>query len=139
MRYKESEHPIAALVIRRIKSEKISLSRLASEIGISQAYVSELLLGDKPFSGLRRESLRALAAWLQLPPVRLFMLSGLLLPEDYFAKGSAQDASVEQALQRIALSSYAMEAGVNDTMLMALPDEVKQLLVLAFISIENSG
>lgn len=137
MRYKQSEHPIAALVTSRIESEGITLSMLAAELGISQSYLTELLLGDKPFSGLRRESVRALAAWLELPAVRLFRLSGLLVPEDYFVEGREQDGDVEQALRRVAASSYAMDAGVDDTMLIGLPAQVRQLLVLVFNDVEN--
>ena len=43
MRYKQSEHPIAALVTSRIESEGITLSMLAAELGISQSYLTELL------------------------------------------------------------------------------------------------
>ena len=132
MRKKNSGHPIAELVIRRIESEGITLSRLAADVGISQSYLSELLLGDKPFCNLRRDSLRSLAAWLQLPAVRLFLFSGLLRREDFSVLGREQAGDVKQAMLRIAVSSYAVEAGVDASTLVGLPPAVKLLLALVF-------
>ena len=55
MRRKYLGHPLVALLARSLTQEGQSVSKLSAELGISQSYLSELLVGDKKFNKLDDE------------------------------------------------------------------------------------
>ena len=132
MRRKYLGHPLVALLARSLTQEGQSVTRLAAEVGISQSYLSELLVGDKQFSKLDDEIVRAIAAHLKIPAVVALLMAGKLRHQDFVDRPMELDEMLEEAVQRIGISSYALESAVTPPMLTQLPSDVKLLLVLIF-------
>lgn len=132
MSRKNVGHPLSALLIQGIERQGATISKLAVELGISQSYLSELLAGDKSFSKLDDELVRAMALYINIPAVVAFILSGKLRHQDFFDGLLGLEDRLQGAMYRVGESSYALEAAVTIPTLMKLPTEVKLLLVLVF-------
>lgn len=132
MRNKNVGHPLAALVNQRIEIQGMTVSGLAIQIGFSQSYLSELLSGDKPFNKVDEDRLRSIAVFLELPAVKVFLLAGRLLHDDFFERPHAIRGQLREVMMQIAKSSFGLEASVSESMLENLPEEVKMLLALIF-------
>lgn len=132
MRRKYLGHPLVALLARSLTQEGQSVTKLAAEVGISQSYLSELLVGDKQFSKLDDEIVRAIAAHLNIPAVVALLMAGKLRHQDFVDRPLELDEMLDEAVQRIGVSSYALESAVTAPMLTQLPSDVKLLLVLIF-------
>lgn len=132
MRRKYCAHPLVALLAQSLCLQGQSVSKLAVEVGISQSYMSELLVGDKQFSKLDDEIVRAIAAHLKIPAVVALLMAGKLRHGDFVDRPLELDEMLHEAVLRIGNSSYALESAVTASMLTQLPAEVKLLLVLVF-------
>ena len=132
MRRKYLGHPLVALLARSLTQQGQSVTKLSAELGISQRYLSELLVGDKQFSKLDDEIVRAIAAHLKIPAVVALLMAGKLRHQDFVDMPLELDEMLQEAIQRIGNSTYAMESAVTAPMLKQLPAEVKLLLVLVF-------
>lgn len=125
-------HPLSALLVQAIERQGATISKLAVELGISQSYLSELLGGDKSFSKLDDELVRAMALYINIPAVVAFILSGKLCHRDFIDGAIGLEDRLQGAMYKVGESSYALEAAVTIPTLMKLPTEVKLLLVLVF-------
>lgn len=132
MRRKYLGHPLVALLSRSLTQQGQSVSKLSAELGISQSYLSELLVGDKLFSKLDDEIVRAIAAHLKIPAVVALLMAGKMKHQDFVDSPLEFDEMLQESVLRIGKSSYAMESAVTVPMLSQLPTEVKLLLMLIF-------
>lgn len=126
--------PLAALLYQRMKSEDVSVSNLAEQVGVAQSYLSELLRGDKLFLRLDEERLRAIASYLRVPTVIAYLLAGKLRYADFVEPSIDVDAQLTLAMASIARSPFGLETAVSHQMLAGLPLEVKLLLTLMYQS-----
>ncbi len=111
-----------------------SLSTLAKQLEISQGYLSQLLSGDKCFTNVRDDLIRELAAYLELPVMVCFFLSGKIRAEDFVLPEAEAERSFSRALRFIFDSSYALEAGVEFRELEMTPRSIQRLIVLLYQS-----
>lgn len=132
MRQKNVGHPLVALLVQGMDARDMTVSELASEIGLSQSYLSELLREDKSFSKVDMSRLRSIAVFLELPAVSVFMLAGKLLHEDFLGKPHVISEQLQSGMRRVAQSSYGLKTSVSESMLERLPVEVKTLLAVIF-------
>ncbi|MBP4050895.1 helix-turn-helix transcriptional regulator [Chromobacterium violaceum] len=107
-----------------------SISGLAAQQGISQSYLSQLLNGDKPIDGIDDDLLRKFAAYLEVPGVAVFILAERLTAADFLVLSPSLGERLSQAMIPIGQSSAAIESGVEEGTLAALPERMKLLLVL---------
>lgn len=132
MRRKYIGHPLVALLAQSLCLQGQSVSKLAAEVGISQSYMSELLVGDKQFSKLDDEIVRAIAAHLKIPAVVALLMAGKLRHGDFVDRPLELDEMLHEAVQQIGNSSYALESAVTASVLTQLSVEVRLLLMLLF-------
>lgn len=132
MRRKNLAHPLVALLTQSLDRQGQGVSKLAIELGISQSYLSELMAGDKQFSKLDDEVVRSIAAYLKIPAVVGLLMAGKLRHQDFLDRPLELNEMLQEVMQRIAKSSYAMESAVTAPMLRQLQTEVKLLLLLVF-------
>ena len=83
MRRKYIGHPLVALLAQSLNQQGQSVSKLAAEVGISQSYMSELLVGDKQFSKINDDVVRSIAAYLKIPAVVALLMAGKLRHQDF--------------------------------------------------------
>lgn len=101
MSRKNVGHPLSALLIQGIERQGATISKLAVELGISQSYLSELLAGDKSFSKLDDELVRAMALYINIPAVVAFILSGKLRHQDFFDGLLGLEDRLQGAMYRV--------------------------------------
>lgn len=109
-----------------------SISGLAAQLGISQSYLSQLLSGDKPIDCIGDDLLRKFAAYIEVPGVAGFILAERLTAADFMAVSPPLLERLSQAMTSISQSSAAIESGIEEGALKALPERVKLLLVLLY-------
>ena len=115
------------------------VTALAKRLRISQSYMSELLAGDRPLQSLSDEVIREMGAYLELPPVVCFLLTGKLKHADFVAPPTSYATALNEAMDVVATSKEAIEAAVIAEDLKALPEAIKLLLVLLFESRPANG
>lgn len=123
---------LASQLESRMNEGGSTVTAIAKQLGISQSYLSQLLAGDKAFTGMDNQVLRVIANFLGIPPVICFLLAGKLQNTDFIDPGVELNDQVKRALGVIAESPYALEAAVNAKELTELPESVKLFLVLLY-------
>lgn len=111
---------------------------MARVLGLSRSYLSQLLASEKEFSGVGNDVLRAVARYLELPPVVCFVLAGKLEHADFLEPKVEYEAQLRAALEVIAESTFALEAAVDKSMLWSLQEPVKLLLVLLYQAVSGA-
>lgn len=129
---KTGGRPLAAMLSTKMRVDGTKAAEMAGIIGISASYLSQLLTGDKAFSGVDNAVLRAVARYLELPAVVCFVLAGKLQHEDFLEYEVVFEAELHRALTVVAASPYGLEAAVDSVMLAGVPEPVKLLLVLMY-------
>lgn len=124
--------PLATQLLRRMNLNGVTVTAMAKQLGISQSYLSELLVGDKEFSTVRDDLVRAIAAYLGVPVVVCMVLAGRLQHRDFVAPAVDVDARRRAALAEVATSAMAMETAVDIQLLSDIPVPVQYLVVLLF-------
>ncbi|OZI46936.1 helix-turn-helix transcriptional regulator [Bordetella genomosp. 5] len=107
-----------------------TVSQLASHVGVSQSYLSQLLNGDKAMDAVSDQHLRRLAAYLGMPAIAGFMLAGRLELADFIEGTPTLEQQLESGLAVVSGSPSAAEAGIELADLDQLPVPVKSLIVL---------
>jgi len=107
---------------------------VAGVLGVSSAYLGQLLAGDRSFASANEQLLRRVAGYLQLKPIMCFMLAGKIEAADFSSDQAEIRRLTERALDFIAESSYALEAGVERQMLYDVRAEIQQLVLLLYQS-----
>lgn len=129
---KQKGKRLRAELKKALRNKNDSISGLAAKLGTSQGYLSQLLSGDKPISGVGDSLLRQIADYLGIPVIAVFMLAERLTAADFLAPLSALPDRLNLAITAISQSTAAMESGVETEVLVALPEQVKLLLVLLY-------
>tara|TARA_R110001583_G_scaffold195553_2_gene376056 strand:+ start:848 stop:1351 length:504 start_codon:yes stop_codon:yes gene_type:complete len=125
---------LAARLRERMLVNGEGVTALSKRLGISQSYMSELLSGDRPLHSLSDNVIREIGAYLGLPPVVCFLLTGKLKHADFMAPPTSYATALNEAMDAVATSKEAIEAAVIAKDLKALPEPIKLLLVLLFES-----
>lgn len=107
-----------------------SISSLAAQLGISQSYLSQLLNADKPIAGIDDDLLRKFADYLEVPGVAGFIMAERLSAADFLAPFPSMAERLREAMTPVSQSPAAIESGVDEVALEALPEKMKLLLVL---------
>jgi transcriptional regulator with XRE-family HTH domain len=105
---------------------------VAECLGISSGYLSQLLACDRSFASASEELLRRVARYLQVTPVTCFLLAGKIEVADFFADQLDSSRLTGRAMDFIAESSFALEAGVERQMLSEVKQEIQQLVLLLY-------
>ena len=74
--------PLVALLIARRAEKGLRMADLAAKFGITQPYLSQLLSGQRAFSTASVECLRGISSFLNIPPIRVFLMAGLVTQSD---------------------------------------------------------
>lgn len=126
--------PLVALLIARRAEQGLRMSDLAAKIGITQPYLSQLLSGQRAFSTASVECLRAISIFLNIPPIRVFLLAGLVTQSDLGVSFEEARERHEQTMLQISTSSYAQDAAVSLADINQLPESMQFLLMLLYHS-----
>ncbi len=114
------------------RRDSLSLAALGERIGIDASYLSQLFGGKKKFLALNSKIYRKIAEYLGLPVVVCYLLGGWLTPSDFFIRQDAYQAALASAMETIARSPRALEAGVTLEQLSSLGEPVRLLIVLLY-------
>lgn len=129
---KKNGKRLRAALKQVLHSNNDSISHLATRLGTSQSYLSQLLSGDKPISGVSDSLLRQIADYLGIPVIAVFMLADRLIAADFLAPSPGLPDKLNLAITTISQSTAAIESGVETEVLEMLPEPVKLLLVLLY-------
>lgn len=129
---KDELSPLVHLLAAKMRLAGMSEKSLATYLGISQSYLSQLLNGRKDTAGLSEIVLRRCAGFLEMPAVVCFLLAGRLLQEDFFDSSDSLTSRVSKALKVVATSRYAQETSVTSELLGGLPEQIQLLIVLLY-------
>lgn len=135
----DSGRPLVSRVKARMASGGDTVTALAERLGISQAYLSQLLKGDKLLSATNDELIREMAAYLVLPPLVCFILAGKLQQSDFFGPGVDAERAFERALRAVADSSFALESGVDFDELNGARRSLQLLVILLYQALNRGG
>ena len=94
-----NEKPLAAAVRECLKQKNMTAQEGAGALGISSIHLTSLLNSIRRFSGLSQDKQDRLADFLGMKKSEMFVLAGMLCPEDLLPNHS-QDR-VEATLQQI--------------------------------------
>lgn len=111
------------------RRESLTRKALAARLGLSPAYLSQLLSHDRSLETLSMAAIRRCAEFLGVPVVICLILAGRLTAADFLRQSDALDAALAKALATVASSPRGLEAAVTPAQLQALPREVQLLLV----------
>lgn len=123
---------LAARLVQRVQTDNALLTAVATRLGISQSYLSELIAGDKLFCRAGDDVVRATAAFLDIPAVMGFILAGRLRHEDFLEPTVGFESMLEKALGVVAESPTSIECSVTEEELRNLPRSVQVLVVLLY-------
>jgi len=132
---KHKGQALATLLAARMRIDGVSMSALAIRLGISQGYLSQLMSGDKPMTGVSENFLRMSASYLGLPAVSCFLMSGRLWAEDFFEAPETCSQQLIAALKAVSDSRHAQDVAVSFEQLKKLPKAIQHLLVLQYESL----
>jgi len=134
----ETGRALAARLKERMALNGDSVSKLARGLGVSQGYLSQLLNGDRLFAAVGDDFIRRVAAYLGLPAMICFLLSGKFSIDDFVVASVEQERAFERVLKFVADSTYALEAGVDSVSLRSAPRPIQVLVVLLYQSATNA-
>ena len=83
------EEKLIALLRHKAFLEGMSDMELGATLGLSRSYLSQLLGGKRHFAAMGVPKLRRVAEALGLSPLHVFLLSGLMKPEDVVIPGGS--------------------------------------------------
>ena len=94
-----TEKPLADAIRTCLDNKKMTVQQAATELNLSYIYLSSLLNGARRFSGLSSDKMDRLSAFLNIRKSEMFVLCGLLSPEDLLPITNAE--RVQQILWQI--------------------------------------
>ena len=125
-------NPLLVTLYQQMTADGLSAAALAKRLHVSPAYLSQLLTGERAIKNAGDALLRAAAAYLELPVVTVFLLSGRLQVTDWYAEAGALESALDGAIRQVAASRQAMDFGVVASDLLQLPTSHKLLIVELF-------
>lgn len=128
-RGKNKGRVLASMLAAQLRIDGNSITALATTLGISQSYFSQLLSGEKPMTGVSDDVLRKCALYLRVPAVTVFLLAGRLCGADFFDEPEDLNQKLANALKIVAESQHAMDVVVSYDDLLAVTPAVQHLLV----------
>lgn len=131
---KEDNNPgsLARLLSVKMHQDELSAKALASKLGISPSYLSQLLSGEKCLVTARDKLVRQCADYLGIPAVLAFLWTGKLTSNDFFHEPRSLKERLSASMRVVSESQYAGEAGVSRADLLGLNEQVQLLLAHLF-------
>ena len=96
------ENPLLRLLESQRRRASLTRRELAARLGLSPAYLSQLLSHDRSLETLNMDAFRRGAEFLGLPVILCLVLAGRLTPADFLRQSDAFDAALATALANVA-------------------------------------
>ena len=125
-----NEKPLVAAVRERIKQKNMTVKEAAEVLRISSIHLTSLLNGIRRLSGLSPDKLDRLADFLGMKKSEMFVLAGMLSPEDLLPDHSHD--RVKATLQQIQNDPEFRVFGLGEVDIDAASDRVKLLLAILY-------
>lgn len=134
----DSGRVLASRLRERMYEQDHRVKDVAEILGISPAYLSQLLAGDRHFSSVSDQLIRRIADYLRLPPITCFVLAGRFKTDDFLVPDAESDRLRARALRFVSDSSFAVEARVDYQMLQRAPVELQSLVLSLYQTATNA-
>ena len=125
-----NEKPLVAAVRERIKQKNMTVKEAAEVLRISSIHLTSLLNGIRRLSGLSPDKLDRLADFLGMKKSEMFVLAGMLSPEDLLPDHSHD--RVKATLQQIRNDPEFRIFNLGEADIDAASDRVKLLLAVLY-------
>lgn len=125
-----NEKPLIAAVRACLNQKNMTVQEAADELGISHIHLSSMLTGVRRFSGLSQDKQDRLAAFLGMKKSEMFVLAGMLNPEDLLPDHS-QDR-IEATLQQIQNDPEFRMFSLGEADIDTASDRVKLLIAVLY-------
>lgn len=125
-----NEKPLIAAVRACLNQKNMTVQEAADELGISHIHLSSMLTGVRRFSGLSKDKQDRLAAFLGMKKSEMFVLAGMLNPEDLLPDHS-QDR-IEATLQQIQNDPEFRMFSLGEADIDTASDRVKLLIAVLY-------
>jgi transcriptional regulator with XRE-family HTH domain len=125
-----NEKPLAAAVRECLERKNMTVQEGAGALGISSIHLTSLLNGIRRFSGLSQDKQDRLADFLGMKKSEMFVLAGMLRPEDLLPNHS-QDR-VKATLQQIRNDPEFRMFSLGEADIDTSSDRVKLLIAVLY-------
>jgi len=125
-----NEKPLADAVRACLDKKDMTVQQAAGALNISSIHLSSLLNGARRFSGLSPDKQDRLSAFLSMRKSEMFVLCGLLSPEDLLPNTNAE--RVQQTLRHIQADPELRLLCLHDADIDNASDRVKLLLAVLY-------
>lgn len=125
-----NEKPLIAAIRACLSRKEMTVQEAADELGISHIHLSSMLNGVRRFSGLSQDKQDRLAAFLGMKKSEMFVLAGMLSPEDLLPDHS-QDR-VEAILQQIQNDPEFRMFSMGEKGIYSTPERIKLLIAVLY-------
>lgn len=125
-----NEKPLISAVRACLNQKNMTVQEAADELGISHIHLSSMLTGVRRFSGLSKDKQDRLAAFLGMKKSEMFVLAGMLNPEDLLPDHS-QDR-IEATLQQIQNDPEFRMFSLGEADIDTASDRVKLLIAVLY-------
>lgn len=125
-----NEKPLIASIRACLSRKGMTVQEAADELGISHIHLSSMLTGVRRFSGLSKDKQDRLAAFLGMKKSEMFVLAGMLNPEDLLPDHS-QDR-IEATLQQIQNDPEFRMFSLGEADIDTASDRVKLLIAVLY-------
>lgn len=125
-----NEKPLIAAIRACLSRKEMTVQEAADELGISHIHLSSMLNGVRRFSGLSQDKQDRLAAFLGMKKSEMFVLAGMLSPEDLLPDHS-QDR-IEATLQQIQNDPEFRMFSLGEEGIYSAPERIKLLIAVLY-------
>lgn len=125
-----NEKPLIAAVRVCLNQKNLTVQKAADDLGISHIHLSSMLTGVRRFSGLSQDKQGRLAVLLSMKKSEMFVLAGMLSPEDLLPDHS-QDR-IEATLQQIQNDPEFRMFSLGEADIDTASDRVKLLIAVLY-------
>lgn len=125
-----NEKPLVAAVRECLKQKNMTVKEAAEVLKISSIYLTSLLNGTRRLGGLSQDKQDLLAVFLGMKKSEMFVLAGMLSPEDLMPNHSHD--RVEATLQQIQSDPEFRVFSLNEADIDAASDRVKLLIAVLY-------
>lgn len=125
-----NEKPLIASIRACLNRKGMTVQEAADELGISHIHLSSMLTGVRRFSGLSQGKQDRLAAFLGMKKSEMFVLAGMLNPEDLLPDHSQN--RIEATLQQIQNDPEFRMFSLGEADIDTASDRVKLLIAVLY-------